>query len=360
MSNGAPTSICILRLSAIGNCCHVVALVQHIQKHLPNARITWVIGSVEEKLLAALLPDVEFIVFDKKQGWSAYKKLRAQMQGRRFDALLNLQANMRANAISLFIPARKKIGFARERARELQWLFTNAKAPLGKGIHVAEGFMDFAPAIGLPAATPSWDISAPKQDLAWAQQHLDKRPLFIICPAGSKPAKNWTPEGYAAAAKFAHEKGMKVMLVGGPTDIEFELGDNIVQLAPFIDENLIGKTTLPQLLALIESAALLLAPDTGPAHMGTLVGTPVIGLYATHNPQRTGPYNDLDKVVSVYEKLLFEETGKRPDEVSWRTRIKAEDAAEQISIENVLNFFDPSKNKEYYFVFKKGNLKENA
>lgn len=337
MTTTSPHKICILRLSAIGDCCHVVALVQHIQKHAPSTHITWVIGKIEAQLLSAILPSVEFIIFDKNQGWQAYANIRAQMKGRKFDALLHLQANMRANVISLFIPARKKIGFARERARELQWLFTNVKAPLSNGIHVAEGFMDFAPALGLPAAIPSWNITAPERDLVWAQQHLDERPLFIICPAGSKPAKNWTPEGYAAAAQLASDKGMKVILVGGPTHTETELGKTIIQLAPCIDENLIGETTLPQLLALIEVAALILAPDTGPAHMATLVGTAVIGLYATHNPQRTGPYNDLVKTVSVYEELLFTETGKTSKEASWRTRIKMKNAAHKIPVQHVLN-----------------------
>src|SRR5699024_6266554 len=104
----------------------------------------------EVQLMRALLPDVEFIVFDKSHGFAAYKTLRQQLKGRRFDALLHLQANMRANIASLCIPAKKRIGFGRERARELQWLFTNVKAPIGPGIHVAEGFMDFAVALGLP------------------------------------------------------------------------------------------------------------------------------------------------------------------------------------------------------------------
>src|SRR5690606_2591540 len=145
----------------------------------PNTKITWVIGKIEAQLISAILPDVELIIFDKKQGRAAFKQLRHQMRGRKFDALLHLQANMRANLVSLFIPAKKKIGFGRERARELQWLFTNVKAPIGSGIHVAEGFMDFAVALGLPAAKPTWNVSAPEQDLQWAKQHLDDRPLFI-------------------------------------------------------------------------------------------------------------------------------------------------------------------------------------
>lgn len=338
-------SICILRLSAIGDCCHVVALAQHIQKHSPHTRITWIIGAVEERLLSALLPDVEFIVFNKNHGWRAYQQLRLQMKGRKFDALLNLQANIRANIASLCIPAKKKIGFSRERARELQWLFTNIKAPQSSGIHVAEGFMDFAVALNLPTAKPSWDVSAPEEDLAWAKQFVDKRPLLIICPAASIPAKNWTADGYAAVAQHAHDKGMKVILVGSPAPIEVELAAATKSLAPCIDENLVGKTSLTQLLALIQKAKLVLAPDTGPAHMATLVGTPVIGLYATHNPQRTGPYNDLANVVSVYKEALFEETGKAPEEVGWRTRIKDQEPMKKMSISSVLAKFSSIKLK---------------
>lgn len=340
MFTAPPQSLCLLRLSAIGDCCHAVALVQYIQKNWPSTKITWVIGKIEAQLISAILPDVELIIFDKKQGRAAFKQLRQQMRGRKFDALLHLQANMRANLVSLFIPAKKKIGFGRERARELQWLFTNVKAPIGSGIHVAEGFMDFAVALGLSAAKPNWNVSAPEHNLKWAKQHLDERPLLIICPAASKPEKNWTAEGYAAVAEHAHVKGMKVILVGSPAPIEAALAEETIKLAPSIDENLVGKTTLPQLLALIQLAKLVLAPDTGPTHMATLVGTPVIGLYATHNPQRTGPYYDLDNVVSVYEEALFEETGKAPEEVNWRTRVKNIKAVNKIKTDFVLVKFD--------------------
>ncbi len=60
-------SICILRLSAIGDVTHVVPVIRAIHKHLPQAKITWIIGKLEARLLSGL-PGVEFIVFDKK-GW---------------------------------------------------------------------------------------------------------------------------------------------------------------------------------------------------------------------------------------------------------------------------------------------------
>lgn len=336
-----PKSICLLRLSAIGDCCHAVALVQHIQKHWPGTKITWVIGKIEAQLISAILPNVELLIFDKKQGRAAFTQLRAQLRGRKFDTLLHLQANFRANLVSLCIPAKKKIGFGRERARELQWLFTHVKAPIGEGMHVAEGFMDFAIALGLPAAKPSWHVSAPQQDLDWAKQYVTERPLFVLCPSASKAERNWTTEGYASVINHMHQQGYKTALIGSPATNEVALAEKIMALTPHVDFNLVGKTSLPQLFALLQQARLVVAPDTGPAHMATLAGAPVIGLYAAQTPLRTGPYNDLDKVISVYDEALFAETGKTVEQVSWRTRVKAKDAMQRITMEQVLTSLSP-------------------
>lgn len=335
-----PKSICVLRLSAIGDCCHAIALIQAIQTYKPESKITWVIGKIEYQLLKEILPSVEFIVFDKKQGLKEFKKLFLTLRNRKFDALLNLQANFRANLVSLCIPAKEKIGFGFARARELQWLFTNKKAVIGAGQHVAEGFMDFAAALGLPAAKPSWNIQIPEVHLTWAKTYRDERPLFVLCPAASKAERNWTVEGYSAVIRHAHQKGYKVMLVGGPSIGEKELASDIVQQAGVVDENLVGKTTLIQLLAVLQQANIVMSPDTGPAHMATIVGTPVIGLYAAQTPLRTGPYLSLNHVVSVFDEALFAETGKTAEQVSWRTRVKDKKAMLRIDETRVLNAFD--------------------
>lgn len=336
----APKSICLLRLSAIGDCCHALALVQQIQQHWPDTQITWVLGKLEAQLFSLLAPQVEFIVFDKNLGRAAYKNLRQQLKGRKFDVLLNLQASMRANLASLCIKAKQKIGYGHQRAREFQWLFTNKKAPISAGKHVAESFMDFASALGLPLVKPSWQLNLPSEATTWAQQQLDERPMFVLCPSASKAERNWTTQGYVALLNHAQYQGFKTVLIGSPAAQEIALGEEIMALTSKVDVNLIGKTSLIQLLALIQQASLVVAPDTGPAHLATLAATPVIGLYAAQTPERTGPYNDLDKVISVFAEALFAETGKTPEQVSWRTRVKAKDAMQRISIESVLTKFD--------------------
>ncbi|MDP5292841.1 glycosyltransferase family 9 protein [Oceanimonas sp. CHS3-5] len=334
----APESLCLLRLSAIGDCCHAVALVQAIQRQWPETRITWVTGKIEAQLLRQL-PGVEILVFDKSAGWGAYRQLWQQLRGRRFDALLHMQAAIRASIASLGIRAKYRLGFERERAKDGQWLFTNLKVT-ASGEHVADGFMSFGKALGLMEITPRWNWPISAEAQSQAAHYLDNRPLLLICPAASKAYKNWTAEGYAALADHAHVRGMKVMLIGSPAKMERDLAANIQQLTANIDENLVGQTSLPELMALISTASLVVAPDTGPAHMATLTNTPVLGLYAHHNPARTGPYHCRDYVVSAYEEALLAETGNTPDQLPWRTRVKDAHAMERITIEQVKQQFD--------------------
>lgn len=94
------------------------------------------------------------------------------------------------------------------------------------------------------------------------------------------------------------------------------------------------------MLALIDKADLVIAPDTGPTHMANAMNTPVIGLYAHHNPQRTGPYQYRHYVVSAYEEAILAETGKTPSELNWRARVKDKTAMQRIKPQQVIAMFD--------------------
>jgi heptosyltransferase I len=76
------------------------------------------------------------------------------------------------------------------------------------------------------------------------------------------------------------------------------------------------------LLALLEIADGVLCPDSGPAHMATAVGTPVIGLYATSNPERTGPYFSRDLCVNSYPEAARKYLGKEVADLRWGQRVR--------------------------------------
>lgn len=331
-----PQEICVLRLSSIGDVCYAAAVVQAVHNQYPKARITWVIGKTEAALLEGM-PGISFVVFDKSQGWRAYQQLRNTMRGKRFDVLLHMQAAFRANMAAICIPADVKIGFDWSRAKEGHALVARHRIPPQIQPHVFEGFQAFARAIGVRDCRPEWQMPYREEDWQWATNRLGGGRVFAISPAASKAERNWDTGSYAALADYAAQRGFQVVLTGGPTEMEHQLAADIQSKSRSNLLNLTGQTTLKQLLCVLKRADVLLAPDTGPAHMAVTVGTPVIGLYAHSNPKRTGPYTYLQYVVEVYHQNLVQQYGKPADQLPWGTRNKGNGLMRQITVDRVMD-----------------------
>ncbi|TCP96536.1 heptosyltransferase I [Cricetibacter osteomyelitidis] len=330
-----PKSLCILRLSAIGDVCHAVSAVQQIQQYWPQTNITWILGKTEYQLLRGL-ENVEFVVFNKKQGWKGIFALWKQLKNQHFDALLNMQTAFRASMISLGIKAKYKIGFGKKRSREMQRLFVNRQIADPQNPHVLDGFLAFVTYLGVPTHQPAWSMPISESDRKAVRQYIDPaRKNLIISPCSSKAEKDWLTERYAEIANIAHRQNINVILCGSSAKREMEIIEKITALCEFIPTNLAGKTDLKQLTALIGMADLVISPDSGPAHMATTQGTPVIGLYAYHNPLRTGPYNNLANVISVYEKNVQKEYGRPSDQLPWATKLQGKNLMAEIQVGDV-------------------------
>lgn len=340
-TDAPPNNLCVLRLSALGDVCHVLPVVRTLQDAWPEARFTWIIGKLEHRLIGHL-PDIEFLVFDKKAGRNAYRGLRSQMAGRRYDALLHMQLAIRASLASALVPADRRIGFDRARARELQWLFTNERIRSRQREHVLDSLFGFAEALGVNERSMRWDIPVPEDALAYARRVIpDGQPTLVVSPCSSHQLRNWSPECYAAVADHAATRhGMRVLICGGPSPLEMEYGTRIESQMRTPCVNLVGKDTLPQLLATLARATTLLAPDSGPAHMATTVGTPVIGLYAATNPARSGPYYSRPWCVDRYEQAALRFRGRPPQDLPWATKIEEPGVMDLIKPADVIERLD--------------------
>ena len=160
MHETTPQSICLLRLSALGDVTHVLPLVRTLRQAWPAVALTWVIGKGEQKLLDGL-PGVEFLVYDKKSGLAGMRALRRELRGQRFDALLQMQVAARANLLSAFLPARRRIGYDRSRSKDLHGLFVNERIPDRPGIHVLDAIGSFCEPLGLKQTNVAWEMPAP-------------------------------------------------------------------------------------------------------------------------------------------------------------------------------------------------------
>lgn len=333
----APRSICLLRLSALGDVTHVLPLIHTLRAAWPDVALSWVIGKGEQRLLDGL-PGVEFIVYDKKSGIAGMRALRRSLHGRRFDALLQMQVAARANLLSAFIPAARRIGYDRSRSKDLHGLFINERIPDRPGIHVLDAIGSFCEPLGLRQASVRWDLPVPAQAREWAaaQWPDDGRPTLLVSPCSSHVRRNWSAPRYAAVADHAAAQGWRIVLCGGRSQLERDTTDAIVAAmrAPAID--LVGKDTLKQLPALLERADLVMTPDSGPMHIANAMGSKVLGLHAASNPARSGPYSDRRYCVDRYDDAARKYLRRPASELKWGTKIEFDGVMDLVTVEDAI------------------------
>ena len=199
-----------------------------------------------------------------------------------------------------------------------------------------DSFFGFPAALGVSERLLRWDLRLPPEAQAYAERLVpDHRPTLVISPCSSHPLRNWRATRYAAVAAHAVARGMRVILAGGPSESEQRMGSAIEQACRATLINQIGKDTLPQLLALLARARVLLTPDAGPAHMATMVGTPVVGLYAATNPARSGPYLSGRWCIDAYRQAARTFRGCEPEELPWTHKIEEPGVMDLIGVDQV-------------------------
>jgi len=317
----------------------VLPAVRSIQHQWPDTKISWIIGKLEYQLVCDI-PEIEFIIFDKSSGWSAYKKLRQQLSGRSFDVLLHMQISLRASLASLLIKAPIKLGFDKARAKNLQSLFCNCQIPPSPRQHVLDSLMEFALSLGINNKVIEWNIPIPESALHFVQQNISAEKYITINPCTSARSNNWrnlSVHTYADVIDQIHTQyKLPCVLTGGPSQTEIDFAAEIETLAKHTPINLVGKSQLKDLLAILNQAAVVIAPDTGPLHMANACGTPVIGLYASSNPDRTGPYSNLPNTVNKYPEAVRREFHQSIENVKWGQRVRDPDVMTLISTEDIL------------------------
>jgi len=337
----SPSSLCLLRLSALGDVTHVLPLVRTLRQAWPDVAITWVIGKAEHKLLEGL-PGVEFVVYDKGSGLGGMFGVRRALRGRRFDALLQMQVAARANVLSAFVSADRRIGYDESRSKDLHGLFINERIPDRPGIHVLDAIGSFCEPLGIRQTDVLWHLPVPDaaHDWARAQWPEDGTPTLVVSPCSSHVLRNWRAERYAAVADHAASRGWRVVLCGGRSALERDVADRILasMQSPALD--LVGKDTLKQLPALLARADLVMTPDSGPTHIANAMGTKVLGLHAPSNPRRSGPYSDLRYCVDRYDDAARKFLGKPADALPWGTKIEREGAMDLITVEDAIAAFE--------------------
>jgi heptosyltransferase I len=198
-----------------------------------------------------------------------------------------------------------KLGFDRARARDANWLFTTHRVPARPMQHVQDQYLEFAEWLGAPAEPVAWGLG-PWSDAerTWQREFYARfdRPVAPIVVATSKPQKDWSPERWAEVSDALwHDFRLQPVLVGARSPREVHAEQVILgrtRVKPF---SALGNGGLRGLVGILDGAALVLSPDTGPLHISVALDRPVVSLIGYSNPRRVGPYRRFrDLMVDAY------------------------------------------------------------
>jgi heptosyltransferase-1 len=273
--------VLLVRLGALGDIVHAVPAAL-VLAAAPGAEIDWLVDARHR----AVLDLFDLPVRPIEIGGATIRTLRR----RAYDTAIDLQGLIKSAMFARLSGARRVIGFSRRVLRE----------PLASLVygHVIQKNVAIAAALGGSVRSPA-TITMPLRPSAPAVGQTSA-PCAIINPGAGWPNKRWAPERFGAVAdRIRRDHGLAVTVTWGPGEEPLaravvDASGGAARQAP--------PTALPELLALVRQAQLVVSGDTGPLHLAAAAGTPVVALFGPTDPHRNGPWASDDVSVSEFHR----------------------------------------------------------
>ncbi|UCF90719.1 MAG: glycosyltransferase family 9 protein [Desulfobacterales bacterium] len=289
-------------MGALGDVARGLALVAHIKAHLPNSRLTWLVEPKSAGLVGFHPQIDQMIVFNRAWRFAAVWELHKRLRQEHFDIALDLQRHLKSGCFSLLSGAKRRVGFHRRDAKEMNWLFNNEHIGyFGNELPKLFHYLKFTEYLGLPdPACLDFGLSALDALNTAPRAAAELREPYIAIVLGSAwESKNWLLEGYEELARQVLTTGkLKIVLLGDRSHSATAARLSTKIALPGLI-NLVGQTSLLELSAVLKAAAAGVGPDSGPGHLAAAVGTPYVSLFGPTSPERTAPYGCENLVVQA-------------------------------------------------------------
>ena len=290
------SSILIVLMGALGDVVRAFCLLDPIKRKYPGCRISWLVEPKCSALVAAHPIVDKVFVYKRNTGIGSIVRTCRQLSAEHFDVTLDLQRHVKSGFFSYMSGAPRRIGFNRHNSKEFNWVFNNEHIEyfsdtLPKLMH----YLKFIEYLGIEVDDKlEFGLDRLKfEDVSPELSAGIKQPFLALVMGSSWESKNWLSEGYRnlcrALLTEAEYKEYRLVLLGDRAQagaaaaLEVELNsDRLV--------NLVNKTSLIELCAVIKEAKLCIGPDSGPGHIAGAAGVPYIGLYGPTSPQRVAFY----------------------------------------------------------------------
>jgi len=300
--------ILIVRLGALGDIVHAIPVAAALRRAYPGVRIDWLVSAKHRDILD-LVPviDRRLVIDDRGAGssgttlWTAIGELRRQ----RYDVAFDLQGLIKSAVLARSAGAARVLGFSAAYAREsLARLFYTDAYDGGRGglfdpretRHVVAINLEVLSLLGLQTGSPEFPID--QVDSAAARHAADATGgrYALLNPGAAWPNKRWPPDRLGAVAAAIRERHrLTSMVMWGPGEEPLAHATVAASSGAAVAT---GATTIADIVALARGAAVMVSGDTGPTHIASAVGTPIVGIYGPTRPARNGPMGPDDLWVS--------------------------------------------------------------
>jgi lipopolysaccharide heptosyltransferase I len=302
--------VLIIKLGSLGDVVHTLPAVAALKRSHPETKIDWLV----ERKCSVLLrnnPLIHEVIEVDTQQWrksllslevfGQLKDLASRLRGNHYDVALDFQGLWKSAAFGYFSGAERLVGFDKKALKEpgCRILYDARVLPRAEATHVMEIYGELVHSLGVETNGLRFDLNTSEEDDAYVSSHLVSRRVddfVILNPGGGWVTKNWDPENYAALhLRLRQATRLQTLLTWGPG--EEHLIEQILRACKQ-DPPVTFSTTIPQFIALVRRAKLFVGGDTGPMHLASACGIPVVGIFGPTDPLRNGPFSQKDIVVS--------------------------------------------------------------
>jgi len=281
--------VLVVQTAFLGDIVLTTPLLRELRRRLPNARICMVTTATGRDAVGSLSYVDEWLVLDKRwhsEGRRSYRGLLLELLRTRFDVAVAAHRSVRTGVIVRLSGAPTRIGFV---GAPGAWAYSH-RVGWESRCHAARRYLELSlPLGGDPAAAdalPHLTVD-PAADSLVADRLRQlglgtDDDLMCVAPGSVWPTKRWLPEGFGKVIEAAHARGLRPLLVG--TAVELELCRAVARKAGTPVPILAGETTVQQLVALAARSRLVVANDSGTAHVAAAVGTPLLSIFGSTTP----------------------------------------------------------------------------
>lgn len=341
--NSEPERILIIRPSALGDVCRSVPVLAALRARWPHATIDWLVQDAFAPAIQAHPALSEVVTFPRRDLSPLARPDRLlaalrwgnSLRRRRYDLAIDCQGLMRSGLMTLATAAPVRVGAAD--ARELAHLAYTRRVSSEGSAHAVDRMLGLAQAAidtygaSEPIAAPDMRLYATPEARRAAEELLGeaiRRPLVVLAPTSRWPAKQWPDERFAQlAAVMLDRTDASIAVVGGPGErAQCEQTCALSDDHPRVID-LVARTGIAELLAIVRRAALVVANDSAVLHMAVGFDRPLIALFGPTLTSLVGPYERANDVIQ-HESPGHASAHKTPANASMMRAIAAEEVIE--------------------------------